>query len=337
VLTHGFMVDPEGRKMSKSVGNVLDVDRLLDDYGADVCRWFLGSISYENDVRTGEESFKIAGEAYRKVRNTLRFMLSNLSDFEAQRHIEADGVAHGGQSVALPDFPPESVDAWALGAFNEMSDAVRKAYSNYEFQRATTRLYNFCNETMSAVYLMAVKDRLYCDRADSARRRRTQTALWVLADGLCRLLAPVMPHTADEAWRELHGKDTDDPESVHQHRFYSGLKVRVHDAWPAFFDARERVLRAMERVRAGGDVENPLDFGVSMPDPEGRFGVFDPEDLADLCGVSRFELSAGGEVEIRDLREQPVCERSRKRHATVRERSDGGMLSDRDAEAAGVA
>ena len=324
VLTHGFMVDPHGRKMSKSEGNTLDVDRLLEEYGADVCRWFLGSISYETDVKTGEESFKIAGEAYRKVRNTLRFMLSNLSDFE------------GGADARGVVFPPESVDAWMLGELDAMSGAVRASYEAYEFQRATTRLYNFCNETLSAVYLAAVKDRLYCDAAGSERRQRTQAALWLATDALSRLLAPVMPHTADEAWRELHGLKDDASACVHAERFAAPVGASVHESWPAFFSARDEALRAMERVRAAGDVENPLDFGVSLPDPEGRFSVFDAEDLADLCGVSRLELTDGGEIEVRDLRDRPVCERSRKRHATVRVRGDGGMLSDRDAAAAGV-
>ncbi len=338
VLTHGFMVDKEGKKMSKSVGNTLDVDELLEEFGADVCRWFLGSISYETDVRSDRSSFETAGEAYRKVRNTLRFMLSNLSDFDAQRHLGDGGASEGGEGVKLPAFPAHSVDAWVLSEFVSMAEAVRGAYGRYEFQKATSRLYSFCNETLSATYLAAVKDRLYCDLEDSERRRRTQTALWVLTDGLSRLLAPVLPHTADEAWRELHGFGKDDQTSVHEKRFVSHLRIEAAPEWASLMRTRDEVLRAIERKRAEGEVDAPLDLGVVLPDSAGAFGAFDVEDLADLCGVSRFELSAdAAEIGVFDLRGEPACERSWKRHATVKERSDGGMLSDRDAEAVGVA
>jgi len=325
LLTHGFVVDKEGRKMSKSLGNTIDVDDLLKEYGAEVCRWWVASLAYENDVKADASLVGDAGELYRKVRNTLRFMLSNLSDFDS-----------AGAPEETP--APTSLEAWALSAFDDLRDRVVDAYERYDFRGATSLLYQFCNETMSATYLAAVKDRLYCDDPESPRRRRTQSTLWRLADGLCRLLAPVLAHTADEAHRSLRGAASEDNACVHLERFPERSGAAADEAWSVALSMRDRAMSALERVRGEGGVENPLDAGLRLPDPEGALRGFDPVDLADLMGVSRVELTAeGGEVDVLDLRAEPRCERSWKRDGTVRERSDGGMLSDRDAEAIGVA
>ncbi|TVQ30877.1 MAG: isoleucine--tRNA ligase [Phycisphaeraceae bacterium] len=330
LLTHGFIVDKHGRKMSKSLGNTINVLELLKQYGADVCRWWVASLSYENDIKADIDFFETAGESYRKVRNTLRFMLSNLSDFEPSLHGSA------GMCVDLKSLPATGIDAWALAEFNRLSKDVRAAYDRYDFRAATSRLYNFCNDTLSAVYLAAVKDRLYCDRPDSARRRRTQTALWELTDGLARLLAPVLPHTADEAWRTLLG-ESGETETVHTRAFIESFDVSADASWVTALEARDAALAELERVRAGGGVENPLDAAVTLPDPEGALAKFDPVDLADLLGVSRVQLDAkAASPKVLDLRMEPRCERSWKRDGTVKPRSDGGVLSDRDAEAIGV-
>jgi len=312
LLTHGFMVDKDGHKLSKSKGHT--IEDLFKEFGADVLRWWVSSLSYENDVKVDDEFFRLAGESYRKVRNTLRFMLSNLGDYE---HGECD-------------FPPTSIEAWVLGEFDELSRTVVAAYDRYDYQTAQKALYNFCNDTLSSVYLAAVKDRLYCDRPDSDRRRRTQGALWKLTDALCRLLAPVLCHTADEAFRELHG----DESCVHLEEFAGAFGVARDEGWGAVMRVRDGVLLALERAKGEG-IDNPLDAGVVAPDPDAILARFDTDDLADLCGVSRFAL--GGEaVAAQDLRNEPRCERSWKRDGTVKQRSDGGLLSERDAEALGV-
>ncbi|GAB4543972.1 MAG: isoleucine--tRNA ligase [Phycisphaerales bacterium] len=331
LLTHGFCVDKDGKKMSKSLGNTLEVDMLIERFGADVCRWWVASVSYENDIKTDLSFFETAGESYRKIRNTLRFMLSNLSDFHASSPGCDDGMC-----VAPSDMPPASLEAWVLSAFDAVSQKVRAAYASYQFNKVTSLLYNFCNDTLSATYLAAVKDRLYCDAPDSARRRRTQTALWDLTDGLARLLAPIMPHTADEAHRALRNvdqKDTD--ECVHLKTFIDSMGVTAHDAWPTVMRQRDAWLRALEDVRAKGEIDNPLDAGIVAPDPDNVLAAFDPADLADLCQVSRFRV--GDALAVENLSDEPRCERSWKRDGTVKERSDGGMLSDRDAEAVGIA
>ena len=331
ILTHGFMVDKDGLKLSKSKGDT--VEDLLRDYGSDVLRWWVCSLSYENDVKVDREFFDLAGETYRKVRNTLRFMLSNLADFEAS---PGGGDGHG---VDLASVPPTSIDAWVLGEYERLATRVVGAYEAFDFPQAHRLLYNFCNETLSAVYLAAVKDRLYCDEPGAERRRRTQTVLWELTDGLCRLLAPVLCHTADEAWRTLHRVDQKDAACcVHVAEFVTSHGATPDEAFASVMKVRDAALTALERAKADPGIENPLDAGLVLPDAEGALGRFDPVDLADLMGVSRVRLDPAAEaVVVEDLRGEPRCERSWKRDGTVRERSDGGMLSDRDARAIGVA
>ncbi|HVZ94135.1 MAG TPA: isoleucine--tRNA ligase [Phycisphaerales bacterium] len=341
LLTHGFIVDKDGRKMSKSLGNTLEVEALMKNYGADVCRWWVASLAFENDIKADVSFFDTAGEAYRKVRNTLRFMLSNLSDFTPDA-----GLTAGSGGASLSDIPPASLEAWVLGEFDSMSAQVKKCCHDCDFREATSTLYNFCNDTLSALYCAATKDRLYCDKADSPRRRRTQKTMWLLTDGLCRLLAPIMPHTADEAFRALHkiGANDSPERSVHLLAYLAPLSaqgLKIDPAWPTAIAARDTALKALETERAkgagGGGLENPLDAGLTIPDPDGALAKFDPADLADLLGVSRVKADrAASEPTVQDLRNEPRCERSWKRDGTVKQRSDGGMLSDRDALAVGV-
>ena len=204
-------------------------------------------------------------------------------------------------------------------------------------------LFEFCNHTLSAVYLVAVKDRLYCDKPDSPRRRRTQAVVFEIVDGLTRLIAPILPHTAEEAWRALHGESRG---SVHLQQFPDPPAVSVDSNWPRVIEARDAWLKAIEDARSAQDVDNPLDLGLTVHHSEAWSFLtdFDPVDLADLCSVSRVTLAQtdglsseeGVKVEVHDLRGEPRCDRCWKRDGTVRQRSDGGMLSDRDALALGL-
>jgi len=325
VLTHGFMVGKDGKKLSKSAGHT--VGDLFKLFGADVIRWWVCSLGYENDMKVDEEFFKLAGESYRKVRNTLRFMLSNLNEFDAAK----DGVD-------LASISPTCVDAWALGELDALTAAVSDAYENYQFRSAHNLVYNFCNDTMSSVYLAAVKDRLYCDKADSPRRRRTQTTLHRIADQLCRLLSPVLCHTADEAFRSLHG---DDEACVHLAEVLPATDVKPCDAWSAAMKTRNTMHLVLEAKKANG-IDNPLDAGIQFRDEDGTLSKLDLLDITDLIGVSLITIKHSLETShfVFDLLAveggMPRCERSWKRDGTVVERSDGGMLSDRDAAALGL-
>jgi isoleucyl-tRNA synthetase len=330
VLTHGFMVTGGGQKMSKSLGNAIEVDDLLKQHGADVARWWVGSLAYINDIKVDWELFKVASEEYRKVRNTIRFLLGNLADFDPatdRRDLGPDDAA--------------SLDAWAMERLAEVVATVRDAYVAYNFKRVRETLFLFCSETLSAVYLGAVKDRLYCDAATGDRRRRTQTVLYDIADSLIRMLAPILVHTADEAWLALHGATSESDSCVHLERLPEPFTATADPAWERVMALRADVLRDLEQVKESMGLSNPLDAAVEIgvtAEDHAVLRVFLPE-LADLCGVSRVTLVTGGgpRLAIQDLRDEPRCERSWKRDGTVRERSDGGLLSDRDAEVLGLA
>ncbi|MDP7009580.1 MAG: isoleucine--tRNA ligase, partial [Phycisphaerales bacterium] len=175
VLTHGFMVDKNGHKMSKSGGNALTVEELLKDLGADVCRWWVGSLPYDNDIKVDHSFFELAGESYRKVRNTFRFILGNVG--------EATNV----------EIAPSSIDGWVLGELTKLEQTVVSDLLRYDFRSAHQAVYNFCNDTLSATYCAAVKDRLYCDSLDSERRKRTAATMYLISDTLCKLIAPFTP------------------------------------------------------------------------------------------------------------------------------------------------
>jgi isoleucyl-tRNA synthetase len=363
LLTHGFMVGKDGKKLSKSKGDT--VDGLMAKYGADVMRWWVSSLAYENDVKVDESYFDAAGESYRKVRNTLRFMLSNLYDFvPSTGDTGAAGVSAGaqpraGHCVNLATLAPTSLDAWVLAEFDRLSVDVTSAYERYDFRAAHLALYAFASNTLSAVYCAAIKDRLYCDRPDSPRRRATQTVLFELVDGYARLVAPILCHTADEAYRALWkvgeaGSDAPADTCVHLKRFigasaeapisgHAAFGVKADGAWATVMTLRERAMVAVENAKKSLGVENPLDMALALPDPTGELARFELAELADLFGVSRVTLAPSGEVVVSDLRASPLCERSRKRDATVKPRSvpaslGGGTLnlSDRDAEAIGA-
>lgn len=333
VLTHGFIVDKNGHKMSKSEGNAIALDELFRDYGADVCRWWLGGITYDGDIRADLEFFKRSGESYRKLRNTIRFLLSNLGDFpDAMR---SAATALGTADPMLAQVPPRSLDGWALGQLAALETTVRQSLRDYDFRAASQGLFDFCNETLSTIYCAATKDRLYCDRPEAPRRRRTQRVMWECVEVLCRLLSPFIPHTANEAFQSLRG----DPVVRLELEMHRSLRFETDPGWARVFEARPAVLKALEEAKARG-IENPLDAGVVLPDPDGALAPFAAE-LPELFGVSRVRLDAArsvaGVAVIEDLREQPRCERSWRRDGTVRLRADGGWLSDRDAEAVGVA
>ena len=318
LVTHGFIVDKDGKKMSKSIGNTIEVEDLLKQVGAEVCRWWVFSVPYEGDIKVDMSFFTTAGESYRKIRNTVRYLLSNLYDYTPS----ADEAAQ------LAKTDPNSIDGWALGEFCKLQEAVLASYRGANFRDAQVAIFDFCNATLSSEWFAATKDRLYCDRADGTRRRATQRAMNAVAEGLIRMLAPVLPHTADEAWRALKGADA---KSV---VFEQHVPITFAGAagWPAVFAARESAMKALEEAKSQG-IENSLDAGLVIPDADGTLKPFAAE-LADLMGVSRVTLDPAAKlVSVTDLREEPRCERSRKRDGTVRERADGGLLSDRDAEA----
>ena len=270
--------------------------------------------------------FATAGEEYRKIRNTLRFMITNLTDFDAGNHrykFTADDA--------------NSIDAWALSAYDKVVEDVREAFDGFQVRKIRDALFNFCNETLSRVYFSAIKDRLYCDATDSPRRRRSQTALFTICDGLTKLLAPVIAHTADEAYLSLHGLDATSDRSVHLETFPKPTGVEASKGWDAMLVLRDDALKEIESGKGKLEVKNSLDLGVRIKAPASTTDAVAASlaELADLLGVSQATLETSATdttVELDDLRELPRCQRSWKRDGTVKERGNGFVLSDRDAE-----
>lgn len=330
VLTHGFMVDAEGYKMSKSEGNTLEVEDLLKKFGADVCRWWVSSLNYINDIKVDWKFFDVAAEEYRKVRNTIRFLLGNLGDFNPDT-----------DRRALTAADQHSLDAWAYQQLVQTVQQVKEGYEQFQFRRVNKAIFDFCNDTLSAVYLAAIKDRMYCDATNSDKRRRTQTVLFDTAVALIHLVAPVLVHTADEAYLSLYNESVKDSKrSVHTQIFPDFPAVSPDSNWETVFGLREQVLKALEEAKDQQGINYPLDAGITAVVPAAMYQTISPylEDLVDLFGVSRFALQSGNEtaITVHDLREAPRCARSWKRDETVKPRSDGAFLSDRDAAVLGL-
>ncbi|KKM19197.1 hypothetical protein LCGC14_1658090, partial [marine sediment metagenome] len=201
VVTHGFVVTEEGHKMSKSLGNAIDVVAQLGKRGADILRLWVTTQNYQDDVRCSESLIAQAEDAYRKIRNTLRFCMGACSDFDPATDSD-DGDEH-------------SLDRWMRLELHGMVRDVRQAYERYEFHRATRLIHEFCTVQASSVYMAAVKDRLYCELPDSPRRRAAQTVLHETLMTLLKLLAPILPHTIEEAWAHVPNRDPAEPDTPH--------------------------------------------------------------------------------------------------------------------------
>ena len=316
LLTHGFIVDKDGRKMSKSSGNALTVDDILKNHGAEVTRWWVSSLSYENDIKVDASFFTEAGDLYRKIRNTLRFLLSNLNDFD----LDLNDCLARAQS-----FPENTIDHYVLSLLGTFEKNTLEHYKNYQFRDANASIYHFCNDTLSSFYLSSIKDRMYCDALDSERRIRAQITLRIILEVLTRLLSPILPHTCDEVMEAMLGPDT---LSI-QGEPALAISFTNESNWDDVMETRKNVQKELETAKNNG-IENSLDAGVQLPStlPITEFSA----DLADIFGVSRVEFS-GDAISIQDLQNEPRCERSWKRDLTVKTRPNGAVLSERDYDA----
>ncbi|MBD3401126.1 MAG: isoleucine--tRNA ligase [Candidatus Coatesbacteria bacterium] len=285
VVTNGWVVDPTGRAMHKSLGNVVNPDDICNRWGADILRLWAASGDYTRDIGLGEELIKQSTEAYRRIRNTLRFMLGNLGDFDPATDAVAD--------EALLEL-----DRWALHRLALLGGEVRRAYEAYEFHRASHLLHNFCAVDLSAVYLDVLKDRLYCSAADSPKRRAAQTALYRLAESLIVYLSPILAYTADEAWEYLPGERAD---SVHLADWPDNAVRRDENLaarWETLMAVREDVLKALEPFRAAK--RNSLDAAVTLRAADEETATlladYGADELRDLFIVSGVALDGVGEV-----------------------------------------
>jgi isoleucyl-tRNA synthetase len=257
VLTHGWVVDGQGRAMHKSGGNAVSPNDVIKESGAEIIRLWCASSDYHEDMRCSPEILQRVSDGYRKMRNTARFALGNLDGFDPAR-----------DAVGQEEMP--EIDAWALAELDNVIGRVRAAYEAYEFHTVYHTLYNFCTVTLSARYFDIIKDRLYTAAPRSHARRSAQTALHAITDALARLLAPLLVFTADEIWENIPRSEGDAAKSlasVHMAEFPAPLNL--HDAelaarWSQLFEVREQVLAALEKERVAKVIGSSLEARVTL-------------------------------------------------------------------------
>jgi isoleucyl-tRNA synthetase len=293
VLTHGFVVDGEGKKMSKSLGNVISPRDIIKKSGADILRLWTASSDYEGEIKLSDEILARLSDGYRKIRNTFRFLLSNLSDFDP------------GKDIKKPE-ELEEIDRWILSQLYEIISKVTDSYTAWEFHRVYRDIYDFCVYEVSAFYLDVVKDTLYVEAENSGKRRSAQTAVYHLLDNICRMLAPIMPFTAEEVWS--FSPVIDKTESVHlalwpdpEGDIGSWRDESLNSKWVRILRLRDQVLKVLEMKREKGLIGSSLEAAV----------VFYP-----------------GDTEMREFLEQTVSVLPRLfkiSKADVTEEDEGGM------------
>ena len=254
VLTHGFTVDGQGRKMSKSIGNVVSPQEVMNKLGADILRLWVASTDYSGEMTVSDEILKRSADAYRRIRNTARFLLANLNGFNP----ETDMVAPEDMVV---------IDRWAVGRAQAIQQEITQAYDEYNFHLVTQKLMQFCSIEMGSFYLDVIKDRQYTAKADSQARRSCQTALYHIVEALVRWMAPVMSFTADEIWALLPGKRE---RFVFTEEFYDGLfglaeGEQMNDAyWAELLKVRQAVNKALESARSNKVIGGALEADITL-------------------------------------------------------------------------
>lgn len=252
ILSHGFTLDGEGRKMSKSLGNTVDPNQVSNRLGADILRLWVTSVDYQADVRISDNILTQTSEVYRKIRNTLRFLLGNLADF--------DPSVHKVDVSAL-----DELDRFALIRLQKMIKRVIRAYDNYEFHVVYQAIHHFCAVEMSAFYLDITKDRLYVSLADDPARRATQTVLYEALLAITKLMAPILPHTADEVWKHIPQVHEISVQLVGLPQVDEAmLDDELERKWTRFIDIRDEVLKALEEARQQKVIGNSLSASVHI-------------------------------------------------------------------------
>ena len=283
VLCHGWVVDAQGKQMHKSAGNGMEPSEIIRDYGADIIRLWVASSDYTVDVRAGKEIFRQLSEAYRKMRNTARFMLGNISDFDPAKDMVDDDQLF-------------EIDRWALEACNKLTATMRDAYEHYDFSRAYHALYNFCVIDMSNFYMDVIKDRLYC--ADDHARRCAQTALYRILVDFTKLLAPILCFTSQEIWSYIPKLDGMKDYVVFEQM--PETKAAADEAFEAKWDRimaiRDDVKKVLEQARADKVIGSALEAGLTLYCSKEVYDFLNAipmDELADLFIVSHVDLVEG--------------------------------------------
>ncbi|HIJ66912.1 MAG TPA: isoleucine--tRNA ligase [Planctomycetes bacterium] len=304
VLTHGFTVDEKGMKQSKSAGNYVNALDEIHKYGADILRLWVASVNYQEDMRCSDELIGRLQDAYRKIRNTLRYLLGNTDDFVPVS-----------MKVSYEDM--FEIDRWAMQQLQKLIVRVGDAYESFAFHRVFSLIYNFCTVEMSSIYMDVLKDRLYCDAADSKSRRSAQTAMHRILDALVQMLAPVLAHTAEEAWSAMKHK-SEDVQSVHlatMPKVDESIDWQSEEAkWDKVMGLRDEVLRELEGLRQAQKIASNQESAVSITtDNEELISLVSDlgvETFAALCIVSEVKLQSGDCLKVAaDKSSHAKCQR----------------------------
>ena len=290
-VTHGWTVDGEGKAMHKSLGNGMDPAEIFDKYGADLLRLWAGSSDYHVDVRCSDEIFKQLSQNYLKFRNTCKFCLDNLVNFDPNDLVKPEDM--------LP------LDKWAVTRLNNLIGKVFGWYDNYEFHSVSHAINDFCVVDLSSFYFDILKDRLYCDEADGPERRSAQTALYLILDALTRMFAPILAFTCDEVWLAMPHRAEDDGrnvlfnEMVQPYTEYA-LSEEEMAKWGRIAALRSAVNGALEQARADKVIGKSLEAAVDLtvPEEDAFLAEMDADEVADLFIVSQVRLTVGDQVKV---------------------------------------
>ena len=326
VVTHGFLVDDKGMKISKSVGNFVTALEEVEKYGADILRLWVSSVNYQEDVRCSDELIGRLQDAYRKIRNTLRYLMSNINDFDPGR------MSIGYEDMSL-------IDQWAMEKLSILIKEVREAYENFGFHRVFNKIYNFCTVEMSSIYMDVLKDRMYCDGTDSQSRRSGQTAMYKILDALVRMLAPILAHTAEEAWAAIEHK-SEAVDSVHLAVMPlpdTSIDASVNEAkWGRIMDLRDEVLKVLEGLRKDQVIGSNQEASVHIEtdDDELLKEIHAMGDaFAKLCIVSECTIEKGDALKVTASKcSHDKCERCWNFYPSVGQNAEHPDLCDRCVE-----
>jgi isoleucyl-tRNA synthetase len=285
VLSHGFALDGEGRKMSKSLGNVVVPAKVMNQLGADILRLWVASVDYQADVRVSDAILKQVAEVYRKIRNTFRFLLGNLADFNPKEN-------------RVPYESLREVDQFMLVKLNKLIKHVRNAYENYEFASIYHAVNNFCTLDLSSFYLDFAKDILYIEASDHPDRRAIQTVMYDCLLALTKLVSPILSHTADEVWKFIPAVEGDSVQLTDMPEYQELANAQgLEEKWNAFLELRDDVLKALEEARNQKVIGKSLTAKVTLYVNEKTKELLDSihENVKQLFIVSGFEVAGSYE------------------------------------------
>ena len=289
IVTHGWVVDGEGKKMSKSIGNTIMPEEIVNQYGADILRLWVASSDYHADIRISKDILKQLSESYRKIRNTARFILGNLYDFNPDNDM-----------IDLSQL--ESIDKWAIAKLNEVISKAKKGYDEFEYHNVVSAVHNYCVVDLSNFYLDVLKDRLYVQKPDSLSRRAAQTTMYIILDALALLLAPIISFTADEIWSYMPHDKSKNAENIVFNDFPTEIDIDVDEAfmkdWAVMHLVRDDVKKALENAR------NEKIIGASLEAKVSVNGTNETEQVLKKFANEMADLFITSDAQVSDKEEQ---------------------------------